>query len=302
MDVTHSTGDMQAARWNGPAGRAWVEAQELLDQLFKPFEDLLVEAVSAGPGGRVLDVGCGTGSTTLAVARRLGANGRCTGIDISNPMIAAARARAERESMPTEFICADAQIHEFEPARFDTIISRFGVMFFDDPIRAFANLLRAARADARFRFVAWRSDAENPFMTTAERAAAPLLPNLPARRPDGPGQFAFADQRRVHSILEESGWAEIDIRPVDVACTLPEKELVHYLTRLGPVGLILHDADERIRTQVVETVRGAFDPYVHGAEVRFTAACWAVSAQGRSTSAAQKDKTSAPKDRSPEHQ
>ena len=86
-------------------------------------------------------------------------------------------------------------------------------------------------------------------MTTAERAAAPLLPNLPARRPDAPGQFAFADRRRVHRILEESGWAEIDIRPIDVACTLPEKELVRYLTRLGPVGLILQEADERTRAR-----------------------------------------------------
>ena len=116
MDVTHQTDDEQTTLWNGPAGRAWVETQELLDQMFKPFEDLLVEAVSAGSGGRVLDVGCGTGSTTLAVARRLGAKGRCIGIDISDPMIAAARARAEREGTPASFIRANAQTHAFEPA------------------------------------------------------------------------------------------------------------------------------------------------------------------------------------------
>ena len=122
-------------------------------------------------------------------------------------------------------------------------------------------------------------------MTTAERAAAPLLPNLPARRPSAPGQFAFADRRRLYTILEESGWAEIDIRPIDVACTLPEKELVRYLSRLGPVGLILQEADERTRTQVIETVRAAFDPYVNGAEVHFTAACWMVGARAPSASA-----------------
>jgi SAM-dependent methyltransferase len=282
MDVTQQTDDQQTALWNGLAGRAWVEAQELLDRMFKPFEDLLVGAVSAGSGGRVLDVGCGTGSTTLAVARLLGAEGRCIGIDISDPMIAAARARAERQSTPASFIRANAQIHAFEPASFDMIISRFGVMFFDDSVRAFANLRRAARDDAELRFVAWRSAAENPFMTTAERAAAPLLPNLPTRRPDAPGQFAFADRRRVYPILDESGWTEIDIRPIDVACTLPEKVLVRYLTLLGPVGLILQEADDRTRTQVIETVRAAFDPYVHGAEVRFTAACWMVSARAPS--------------------
>ena len=97
MDVTQQTADEQTTIWNGLAGRAWVEEQEMLDQIFKPFEDLLVEAVSSASGGRVLDVGCGAGSTTLAVARLLGAKGHCTGIDISDPMIAAARSRSERE-------------------------------------------------------------------------------------------------------------------------------------------------------------------------------------------------------------
>jgi hypothetical protein len=116
-------------------------------------------------------------------------------------------------------------------------------------------------------------------MTTAERAAAPLLSDIPARRPDAPGQFFLADRHRVSCILEASGWAGIDIRSIDVDCALPETELVGYITRLGPVGLALQEADERTRAQVIETVRAAFDPYVHGTEVRFTAACWMVGAQ-----------------------
>src|SRR5437868_4467166 len=206
MDVTHhQTDNAQTALWNGRAGRAWVDAQQVLDQMFKPLEDRLVEAVRAGSGQRVLDVGCGTGSTTLAVARQLGAEGHCIGIDISEPMIAAARARAEREiDTRASFIRADAQTQAFEPASFDMIISRFGVMFFDDAVGAFANLRRAARDGAELRFVAWRSAAENPFMTTAERAAAPMLPNLPARRADAPGQFAFADQDRACATMEQA--------------------------------------------------------------------------------------------------
>jgi SAM-dependent methyltransferase len=278
MDSTQETDNEQAALWNGPAGRAWVDAQELLDHMFRPLEHLLVDAVVAGSGGRVLDVGCGTGSTTLAVARIFGAQGRCVGIDISSPMIAAARARAEREGTPARFIRGNAETHDFEPAGFDRILSRFGVMFFDDSIRAFANLRHAACKDAELRLVAWRSAAENPFMTTAERAAAPLLPNMPVRQPDAPGQFAFADRARVHRVLEESGWDEIDIQPIDVACTLPEKELVDYLARLGPLGRILHEADEQTRTRVIATVRPAFDPYVHGTEVCFNAACWMIAA------------------------
>lgn len=289
MNATHQPDNEQAALWNGPGGRAWVEAQETLDHILQPFEDLLVAAVAARARQRVLDVGCGTGSTTLAVARLLGEKGRGIGVDISEPMITAARARAEPERSPAEFILADAQTYAFEPASVDLVVSRFGVMFFEDPVRAFANLRRAAKAGAELWFVAWRSAAENPFMTTAERAAAPLLPNLPPRQPDAPGQFAFADRRRVASILEKSGWTEIDIRPVDVPCTMPEKALLGHLSRLGPVGMALQQADDRARAQVLDTVRGAFDEYVHGAEVRFTAASWVVSARAPVAAAAAKE-------------
>jgi SAM-dependent methyltransferase len=278
MDVTRRSDDEQAARWNGPGGHAWVELQAVLDEMFKPFEDLLVDAVATAGAGHVLDIGCGTGGITLAVARRLGPAGRSVGVDISEPVITAARARAEREGTPASFVLGDAQDHAFEPATFDAVISRFGVMFFNDSVRAFANLRRAATDEALLRFITWRGPAENPFMTTAERAAAPLLPDLPVRRPDEPGQFAFADPDRIHRILTESGWTGIDIQPIDVACALPEDELVHYLTRLGPVGLALGGVDEQTRAHVIDTVRAAFDTFVQGTEVRFMAACWLVGA------------------------
>ena len=271
--------DEQTKRWNGIAGHAWVDLQEVLDRMYEPLETLLVEPIAAGSALQVLDVGCGTGGTTLAAERRLGAGGRCVGIDISEPMIAAARERAERTRTPAVFLLGDAQTCTFAPSTFDAILSRFGVMFFDDFVRAFTNLRSAARDGAELRFIAWRSASENPFMTTAERAASPLLPSLPPRVPDAPGQFAFADPRRVRRILDESGWSRIEIQPLDVECTLPENELVRYATRLGPVGLILHDAGERTRAQVIDVVRAAFEPYVHGAEVRFNAACWMVTAR-----------------------
>ena len=274
----------QPKLWNSSSGCAWVDAQAVLDQMFQPIEDLLTEVVLAGSPRRVLDVGCGTGATTLAIARRLGANGQCVGVDISEPMLAAARARAERERTPVSFIQADAQTHPFEPSSFDAIMSRFGVMFFDDPVSAFTNLRRAARVDAKLRCVAWRSPDENPFMTTAERAAAPLLPNLPPREPDAPGQFGFAKSQRVHDILEESGWVEIDLRPIDVACTFPESHLEEYATRFGTVGRAVQDVDEKTRAQVVDVVRAAFEPFVHGTEVRYDAACWMIGARASSAS------------------
>ena len=273
--------DEQITLWNGTAGRAWVDEQALLDRVLAPFQDLLLEAVRASPARQVLDVGCGTGSTAVVVARLLAGSGRCTRIDVSEPMIAAARARAERERAPASFVRADAQVHAFEDRSFDMIISRFGVMFFADPVQAFANLRRAAKDGAGLRFVSWRSAAENPFMTTAERAAAPLLPDLSAREPDAPGPFALADADRVVRILQESGWTGIDLQPVDVPCTLTENDLDRYLSRFGPVGTALAQADEPTRIRVLQTVRAAFAPFVHGDEVRYTAACWMVGARAR---------------------
>ncbi len=285
---THKADDEQMKLWNGPAGHAWVDTQHLLDRVLQPFEDLLIAAVfTGGPTPKAgLDVGCGTGSTTLAAARLQGTDGHTVGIDISQPMITAAKTRSERAGFRATFICADAEMHPFEPASFDTIISRFGIMFFQNATRAFANLRRAARPDAELQFVTWRSAVENPFMTAAGRAAAPLLPELPARNPDAPGQFAFADRRRIELVLQASGWIETEIRSVDVECAFPETELIRYLTRLGPVGRILEKADERTRKQVIDSVRPAFDAYVHGAEIRFAAACWLVGASAPGASAA----------------
>lgn len=287
MNDIPDPGDEQARLWNGPAGRAWVDTQALLDRLFEPLAAPLAAAVPGGAPARVLDVGCGTGAVTLALARRLGPGGCCTGIDISQPMIAAARARAAREGLAAAaFVEADAQVHAFAPAAFDAIVSRLGVMFFGDPVAAFANLRRAAKAGAALRFVAWRGAAENPFMTAAERAAAPLLPGLPPRRPGAPGQFAFAERNRVAAILEDSGWTGIDVQPVEFACAMPEPDLVPYLSRLGPVGIALAQAEEPLRARVIERVRAAFEPWVHGREVRFTAACWLVEARARSAPSA----------------
>jgi ubiquinone/menaquinone biosynthesis C-methylase UbiE len=279
MDTKLRTNEEQIALWNDTAGRAWVELQETLDRVLAPFEHLLVSAVAARQARRVLDVGCGTGSTTLAIARQIGPKGSAVGLDISEPMIALAKQRAERESAPPRFLCADAQTHAFDDESFDMIVSRFGVMFFDDPVRAFTNLRRAAAPKAALHVIAWRSAADNPFMTAAERAAAPFLPQIPARKADEPGQFAFGDSNRVHAILEKSGWADIDIEPLDVVCTLPERELNAYFTRLGPLGRVLQQVDARKRAEIIETVRAAFEPYVHGTEVRFTAACWTIRAR-----------------------
>lgn len=265
--------------WTGSGAKGWVAAQTLTDLAFKPVEAMLTDAAAGGSPQSVLDVGCGTGATTVAVARRLGSSARCLGIDVSEMMIDAARARAAREAVAATFECANAETHPFEPASVDLILSRFGVMFFADSARAFSNLRRAAARGARLRCVVWRGIEENAFITTAERAAEPLLPGVSTRHPDEPGPFRFADRGDTIRLLERSGWQKAELVRLDVPCALPASGLELYASSLGPVGRALQTADGTTRRRVLDVVVPAFDTYRHGGEVRFTAACWMMSAE-----------------------
>jgi ubiquinone/menaquinone biosynthesis C-methylase UbiE len=266
----------QSALWNGSSGDAWAAEQALLDATFVNFERLLVDEVAKCGGRRVLDVGCGSGATTLAIAGHLASAG-AVGIDISAPLVELARRRAARAGVAAEFLLADAQTHEFAGGEYDLAVSRFGVMFFDDPVAAFANLRGALRDGGALRAVAFRAASQNPFMTAAERAAAALLPNLPPRKP-GPGQFALANREYVQQILAAAGWSEIALRPIDVPCAFAARELEGYFTRLGPMANVLRDADEATRARLIRALHAAFAPFVRDDEVRFDAACWMISA------------------------
>ncbi|HEX8222588.1 MAG TPA: class I SAM-dependent methyltransferase [Allosphingosinicella sp.] len=266
----------QAAHWNERAGRSWAELGDMLDRLLAPFVPLVLGEVAPVAGKQILDVGCGAGALTLAAAGR-GAQG--LGVDISAPLIEAARARAERKGLASaDFVQADAQTHPFEPASFDAIVSRFGVMFFADPVAAFRNLHGAAAPGARLACVAWRGAGENDFMVTAERAAAEILP-LPERPEKGPGQFGFAAPGRVRAVLADSGWIDGAVRAVDVACTMSEADLAVYARRMGPVAQLLPTLDEALRSEVERRVDAAFRAFVRDGAASFTAACWLVTAR-----------------------
>lgn len=270
----------QAARWNESSGPIWVEMQEVLDRTYAAFEKRLVEDGFPGERGRVLDIGCGAGATTIAMARRLGPQGLCLGVDISAPLIAAAKERAAREQLAAvRFLEADAQTYSFEPRSFDAVISRFGVMFFDDPAAAFANLRRAARPHATLTFIAWRSPADNEFISSLPHAVERFLPPMPAMDPDAPGQFAFANSQRVRTILQSSGWTDVRIEPMDVLTTIIAKDLLAYVTKLGPIGLALKSADDSTRASVVAALHAAISRHVEQGVVRFTSACWLVMAR-----------------------
>ncbi|WP_246689097.1 class I SAM-dependent methyltransferase [Mesorhizobium sp. WSM4310] len=269
----------QAALWNDVSGKTWVEMQPILDEILAPFERLVVDAGYPGKGANVLDIGCGAGATTLAMARRVGNDGNCVGLDISQPLVALATERTKvGEVANASFEVGDAQAYAFEPGYFDAVISRFGVMFFDDPVAAFTNIRKAARRRGKLVFVAWRSPLENDFMTTAVRAAAPFLPPAPTLDPDAPGQFAFADGAKVRRILEAGGWASIAVEQADVPCRIAQRDLMTFVTRLGPVGAALREVDRATAEKITTVLPAAFAPFVEDGEARFNAACWLVTA------------------------
>ena len=199
--------------WNSRGGEVWVVQQHLLDRLFLPFERLLSDAVAASDARSILDIGCGAGATTLAAARRLAPEGRCTGLDISAPLITAARRRAETEGLTNaHFIVGDAQDHAFAPHSFDAVISRFGVMFFDEPATAFGNVQRSIRPGGRFVAVVWAELDANPWMFVPTMyAAAPLNADLTLPARGEPGPFSLADPDEGRALIETCGFRDVDV-------------------------------------------------------------------------------------------
>ena len=145
IPTTHDRNADQVAYWNGPAGQRWADRQAAQDILLKPVADVLIDRAKPMPGERVIDIGCGSGATTIAFAQKVGPSGHVLGIDISGPMLERARRSAPKD-LPIDFVLADATVYPFEPASFDVLASRFGVMFFADPALSFANMRQGAAA------------------------------------------------------------------------------------------------------------------------------------------------------------
>ncbi|MEM9221921.1 MAG: class I SAM-dependent methyltransferase [Pseudomonadota bacterium] len=265
--------------WDGTKGDRWANAQTFMDGMLKAFSEPLVKAVAAGPARAVLDVGCGNGATTLAMARVAAPDSQIAGIDISQAMLKNAMADASRAGIAIDYIYADAQDHTFGGGKYDLIVSRFGVMFFADPILAFRNLRGATADDGKLVLVVWREPEINPLLTVARKAAAPLLPELPTREPTWPGPFAFASPDHVRGVLTGSGWGDVELEPIDRDCTFPTDQLETYLGKLAPVGHDLDGMDDGLRAQVLDAVRKAYEPFIDGPDVRFKGCAWVVRAK-----------------------
>jgi len=235
----------QAADWNGEQGRRWVEFQRQLDRMIQPFGQEALQTAAAQPGERVLDIGCGCGSTTLALAQAVGAQGRVLGVDISQPMLGAARSLARAHAgLPLDFIEADAATAALPGAQ-DLLYSRFGLMFFDQPAAALHHLRGALRPGGRCAFVCWRAPRDNPWAMApviAARQALGITP--PPADPLAPGPFAFADEQRLRGLLAEAGFERIDMQRFDAPVRLGSSagEAARYSLQVGPVSRLAGEA------------------------------------------------------------
>lgn len=267
----------QIEYWNETGGAQWVQAQTQLDAMLAPLSDAAIAAAAPKPGERVIDIGCGCGATTLELA----ASGASVwGVDISAPMLAVARTRAQRVDN-VAFAQADAATQSYTPDH-DLIFSRFGVMFFADPVAAFKNMHGALNAEGRMLFICWQAPRENPWMAVVGRAVQPFLSEVgPPPDPLAPGPFAFADAERVSGILTEAGFSNIGIegltRSVKLGDTLDE--VIEFQSQVGPLARGLADLSEADREKALHAARAALEPYITEQGISLDAACWLVSAR-----------------------
>ncbi len=278
--ATPAANAAQIDYWNAAAGETWARFHEQLDRQIAPLGDAAAQALEIAPGERLLDVGCGCGHSTLELASRVGPTGSVTGIDISEPMLGVARRRPRPATAGrVEFLAADAQVARLGVAAFDALYSRFGVMFFADPVAAFANLRRALRPDGRLGFVCWRPLAMNPWMAEPLEAARPLLPPQAPPDPTAPGPFAFANPERVRKILDDAGYIDVELRPFDALIGAGDLEQSLSLAlRVGPLGAALRE-NPTLKDRLVEPVRAVLASHVTPAGVLMPASVWIVAAR-----------------------
>jgi len=272
----------QIAFWNGPAGQHWTDRQPMQDVLLAPVSQILIDRTGAKAGERILDVGCGCGATTIALAERVAPSGFVFGIDISVPMLSRARQVAP-QGLPLDFVLADATVYPFEPASFDLLASRFGVMFFAKPAVSFANLHRALLPSGRLVFACWREPRENPWMMAPLQAVYQHVPKLPQLGPEDPGPFAFASEERVHRILGEADFKQIAMEPcnlvLDLAIGRGLEAAVETALEIGPSSRALEGHPQDIRAAAKNSIREALTPFVRGQSVRLPASIWIVTAR-----------------------
>ncbi len=272
-----------SSEWVERLGPVWAEGADVIDRFFGPVTEAAVARFAPEAGWRVIDVGCGAGASTRALARAVGPEGCAVGVDISPDLVAAARARDDGAG--GDYVVADAAAHDFGDARFDGVFSRFGSMFFDRPVPAFAHIRAAMRPGGRAFLLAWRPLAENPWVAAPARAIRDLVD--PAALPaDGGGPFTWPAPGVFRPILEDAGWRDVRWEAFDARAPYgagpsadPLDRAVAQTLRINPVSRAVATLDDRRRAEAKARIREAFAPWLADGEVRVTTAVWFIEAR-----------------------
>jgi SAM-dependent methyltransferase len=269
----------QAASWDGPEGAHWSTNADRYDTSLREHLALLEAAARVGAEEHVLDIGCGNGTSTLAAARAA-VRGRAVGIDLSTAMLARARDTASAAgSTNVEFVAGDAQVYPFYAASFDVAISRFGVMFFADPVAAFANVLRALKPGGRIAWIVWRPLPDNEFFSSV-RAAIAVGRDLPSPAPGVPSPFGLADRDYTERTLRAAGFTAIELAPANATYFVgPDADDAYAFVRAsGFVRFGTQDLDDADRARAFDALRAMIDAHATDDGVVFDSACWLVTA------------------------
>ncbi len=272
----------QIEYWNGETGTKWVDAQERMDPVLAPAGNATMDMVGVARGERVIDLGCGCGGTSLELAERVGLFGSILGVDISTAMLQrAAQRAAERTLGHVMFVNADASSYRFEEDAFDLAFSRFGVMFFRNPVEAFTNIHKALKSGGRLGFVCWQPMVKNQWVMLPRDIALRHVEASEPPHPHDPGPFAFADPDRVQGILGDAGFADVNVTAHDTTMrnTGTIDEVTHFLTYFGPASRLLAETDEAVKKKVEGEVREEVIARHDGAGVSLDAAMWIVIAR-----------------------
>ena len=271
----------QIEYWNGQAGQRWQDRQRAHDQLLAPVADLLLGRAAVRTGEMVLDIGCGCGATSLALAQRVAPTGHVLGVEVSALLLERARQRVTA-GMPVSFVRADATVFPFELGRADLLCSRFGVMFFADPVRSFLNMRTGLRSGGRLAFACWREPRENPWLLLPLQEAYRHVPRLPEVGPEEPGPFSFADPMRVREILGRAGFVTIKFESIDLSFDLAGGHgldaALDTALNMGPASRALDGLSVQLRMAAAESIKAALERYLMGGEVRLQGALWLVTA------------------------
>lgn len=275
----------QIAEWNGALGERWIAMRQEIERIVVPFGEAALKAAAPRPGERVVDIGCGCGDTSIEIARMVGRTGEVLGLDVSRPMLAFARTRGALVE------CANLAFQEGDaseaalPADIDLLFSRFGVMFFSQPVAAFGHLRKSLRTGGRCVFVCWRTPRDNAWAMTPLSAAREAVGVTPAPSdPEAPGPFAFADEERLRKILASAGFSAIELQRFDAALFLgaTPRSAAESAVQIGPVSRLVREVGAEHLPAILDAVERILAPLAASdGRVSLNGSTWIVSATNR---------------------